>query len=52
MNVDLDSWEAADVRPNARLISIKCHIRVVSATVARGARSCALRGARNLWEIL
>src|SRR5262245_21404574 len=41
---------SADVHPNARLISIKCHIRAVSARVARGERSRALRGARNLWK--
>jgi hypothetical protein len=32
-----------DVRPNARLISTKCHILVVSAMVARGVRNRALR---------
>src|SRR5215471_17892967 len=42
--------DSADVRPNARLISIKCRIRAVSARVARGERSRALRGARNLWK--
>src|SRR5215831_13934844 len=42
--------DSADVRPNARLISIKCRIRAVSARVARGERSRARRGARNLWK--
>jgi hypothetical protein len=42
--------DGADVRPNARLISIKCRIRAVSARVARGERSRARRGARNLWK--
>src|SRR5215831_6999078 len=42
--------DSADVRPNARLISIKCRIRAVSARVARGERSRAPRGARNLWK--
>jgi hypothetical protein len=31
------------VRPNARLVSTKCHIQAVSAMVARGVRSRALR---------
>src|SRR5262249_23845945 len=42
--------DTGDVRPNARLISIKCRIRAVSARVARGERSRARRGARNLWK--
>src|SRR5215468_1767783 len=42
--------DTGDVRPNARLISIKCRIRAVSARVARGERSRAQRGARNLWK--
>src|SRR5262249_16577405 len=42
--------DSADVRLNARLISIKCRIRAVSARVARGERSRARRGARNLWK--
>src|SRR5262245_41922984 len=42
--------DSADVRPNARLISIKCRIRAVSARVARGERSRARSGARNLWK--
>src|SRR5215467_8557772 len=56
MNIDLDSWEAgyADGQrgrpPQSRLISIKCRIRAISARVARGERSRARRGARNLWK--
>jgi hypothetical protein len=42
--------DSADVRPNARLISIKCRIRAVSARVARGERGRTRRGARNLWK--
>ena len=42
--------DSADVRPNARLISIKRRIRAVSARVARGEPSRARRGARNLWK--
>src|SRR5262245_59681097 len=42
--------DSADVRPNARLISIKCRIRAVSARVTGGERSRARRGACNLWK--